>query len=511
MTLSQKGSFFNRVLLNVSLFRVVYIVTLFLCSFYFVGTLAVVLKYVLMIWGIQIVFFYYIKARRIYNVLYSRWLIAFVGASFLTAVLHVVDNFLPNMVMLAHVIICFFIFYGMHTERNQKRVKKEIYNIAMFIVFACTITAVIGIAMIFITGKIRIDQLNYDIVVYENRFTGLYTNPNLLGFYSVVAIFCTHMLTKKDFLKECGHKRPSKILLISSLSVNVIALFLCDSNGSLLLLTMYVFGNLIYKLFGGLQHLTIGGIFKKVLILVVCLMVIGSSFLVIRWGANQGFSTVVKNHEMAFQTPQSASTDIKEPSISFEHINKNLDSGRIELLTEAVVLFGNYPLLGIGKENLIDYGNRYIDGGLHFSDLHNGYLTILVCAGIIGFVIFVGFAIHVARHAVKSLFLEKKNLSNSIFPCLFAFIVAYCVYAAFEKTLLYEQTYMVVMFWLVLGYMSCYMVKFNHINDKFDITGLFKKKDKQGTKFTLDDADIEAEDDAAIIDENNTQAIMKIQ
>ena len=44
----------------------------------------------------------------------------------------------------------------------------------------------------------------------------------------------------------------------------------------------------------------------------------------------------------------------------------------------------------------------------------------------------------------------------SVYPCLIAFIIAYMVYALIEKTLLFDVTYLVMSFWLLLGYTSCY-------------------------------------------------------
>lgn len=491
MALSQKRSFVNGVLLNISLFRIIYMTALFFASFYYVCVPAVILKYALMPWGLTLIYFYYIRSERIKNVFYARWLICFCGAAFVTALIHVVDNFLPNMVMLGHIIICFFIFYGMHTERNKKRIKKEIYDISLFITIACVVTSLAGIVLIFATGAIRVDSLDYDIVIYKNRFTGLLTNPNLLGYYSVFAIFCTHMLSKKDFIKESGKPKLPVWFFVLSYAVNLLALFLCDSNASLILLILYIFGNLVYEIFGYLRVLSVKQIITKSFVLLACFLVLASSLFVVRWGANVGFTAVLSSKTaISFQTPQKVTEDIKEKPITFEHVNKNIDSGRIELLKEAAVLIGNYPLMGIGKENLTTFGDRYIDGGLHFSDLHNGYLTILVCSGIVGLVLFIGFAIHLARHCTKSLFLEEKNLKHSIFPCLFSFVFAYCIYAVSEKALLYEQTFMVVTFWLVIGYLSCYMVKFNHINEKFEVARLFKRK----SDHVLDDADIPTDD-----------------
>ena len=97
---------------------------------------------------------------------------------------------------------------------------------------------------------------------------------------------------------------------------------------------------------------------------------------------------------------------------------------------------------------------------------------------LIGFIIFIGFAINLARHMIKSLFMEEKNMRRTIFPCLFSFIFAYCVYSCFEKTLLYEISFMVVIFWAILGYASVYMLKYDHLEDPIKFKLKRKREDK---------------------------------
>ncbi|HRN38943.1 MAG TPA: hypothetical protein PLJ36_00835, partial [Ruminococcus bromii] len=54
----------------------------------------------------------------------------------------------------------------------------------------------------------------------------------------------------------------------------------------------------------------------------------------------------------------------------------------------------------------------------------------------------------------------KKTYRDDVYPCLFAFLFAYLIFACFEKALLYDISFMVVWFWLIMGYMSCYITKF---------------------------------------------------
>ena len=478
-----KKNIINRFLLNPSAFRLTYIFTLFFCSIVLVEPAAVTFKYILMAWAAYIFYFYYLKNRRILNICYCRWLVIFLASTLLTALIHVTENFLGNLVMFFHIAICFFIFYGMHTERNKKRVCKEMYWFCKLMAIVTTVLAACGIP--FVLLNLYGDFQGYHLIVYENRFTGLYTNPNLLGFSSVVAIVCCHMLTRKKFLKHAGGKKASLWLLLPCVILNLVSLFLSDSNASMVFLIFYVVFYLVYRVFKCQQDISLKTVAKKLgKLFAVCLLVAVSLFFareVCQLTAG-GITSVSSKQEPAIikDTP-----DDKKPQgpVSFNHLNDNIDSGRSRLLMESAVLIGNHPLFGIGKENLVLYGERYIEGGLHFSDLHNGYLTIIVCGGIVGFVIFVAFALHVARHIIKSLFLEKKDLSKTAFPILFAFICAYCVYAVGEKTLLFEQTFMVVSFWLMLGYASCFMVRYNHLENRVELNLLPKKETEQASLY----------------------------
>ena len=478
-----KKNIVNRFLLNPSAFRLTYIFTLFFCSIAVVEWGAITFKYVLMAWAGYIFFFYYLKNRRILNIRYCRWLVIFLMSTLLTALIHVTDNFLGNFVMFLHIAICFFIFYGMHTERNKRRVRKEMYWFCKLMVIITTVLAACGIP--FVLLNLYGDFQGYHLIVYENRFTGLYTNPNLLGFSSAVAIVCCHMLTRKKFLKHAGGKKASLWLLLPCAILNLVSLFLSDSNAAMVLLIFYVVFYLVYRVFRWQQDITLKAAAKKLgKLFAVCLvaavaLVFARELCQLTAG---GITSVTTQQEPVISKDTPAGNKPEGP-VSFNHLNDNIDSGRIRLLMESAVLIGNHPLFGIGKENLVLYGERYIEGGLHFSDLHNGYLTVIVCGGIVGFVIFVAFALHVARHIIKSLFLEKKNLSKTAFPILFAFICAYCVYAVFEKTLLFEQTFMVVSFWLMLGYASCFMVRYDHLEDKIELKLLRKKDTEQAALY----------------------------
>ena len=466
-------------------------VTLFFASIVFIEPISIVLRTFIILWAIVLIYFYYFSNRRILKIKYHRWIILFICSNILTCFLHIDSNFFMNLVMVIHIVICVFIFYGMHTENNRKRIHKEIFYFCKIIVYVTTILAVAGIllALFNIKGE-YINELfmdkPYKLVIYENRLTGLYTNPNLLAFSAFIAIVACHILSKKNFLKHCSMPKISKKLLIICVVVNFISLLLSDSNGSLLILGLYVAFNIFYKLFRWHQNISIKDLLirsTKFTLSIACIfLLLFSSRDLTQLVFSVSSSLIAGNHHYLVEDDddkKSENNDKKQPSdnkTTFNHENKNIDSGRFRLLQESSVFISNHPLFGIGKENIVPYGDAYIKGGLHFSDFHNGYLTIIVSSGIVGFIMFIAFALKICRHISKSLFLERRDLSYTVFPLIFAFLCAYCVYATIEKALVYEQSFMVVMFWYFLGYATMFIKKYDHLDEKVDFTRLFKNK-----------------------------------
>lgn len=65
---------------------------------------------------------------------------------------------------------------------------------------------------------------------------------------------------------------------------------------------------------------------------------------------------------------------------------------------------------------------------------------------------------------------------------MFAFLSAYLFYALFEKALLYDISFMVMWFWLIMGYTSCYIAKFEPM---LETRYLFIKKTPQKSALIL--------------------------
>lgn len=488
-----KLNFFSKIFLNISVFRVTYFFLLFMCSFFYADVFMNNIKPFFLLWGLYLIYIYQIKPRRYYRGMYFRWPAAFLFCGIVTACIHIADNFIPNMILLGHVAVCFFVFYSMHTERNRRRKARELYAVSLIILTATTAAMILSfVSLLFGEQNTEFFGNRYHMVIFENRFTGIFINPNLLAFYGVTAVFFADVLCKKDLYREGDiPKRLPKVFFIVCVVINIIGIFLSDSNGSLLLLACYAVGNLIYIIFGFFKRLSLKSLIVGVTAVLLAMVILTGALLGLRIFSNRAVSVALSAGNAVSQSEainpyqKDGGDGHKDRDISvvtFAHENENLDSGRIELLKKAVVVFYNNPIFGVGKENILLYGERLMPKGFKYSDLHNGYLTILVSNGLVGFILFAVFAVSLGRDCLKSVFLEKKDLKRSPFLCMFAFTFAYALYSVVEKTVLLEQTYMVVTLWYVLGYLSCYMKKYDHSEEKISFASLFGNKENTDEK-----------------------------
>lgn len=472
----------NSVFTDSSLFRRCYIYCLFFCNISFVQFIGYTMLVPLGAWGIFLLFYNEKKRKVLSKTRLGFWLFAFIISTSITALLHIKSNFFYNLVAQFHVAICFFVFYSMHTERHLN-FRKELYYICRFVMYATTIIGVMGLSCLMAGISFQVEPI--EVIIYENRFTGLYSNPNISGFVSVVACVCVHLLTKENLLRISGMPRISRIWLFSCLAVSAITLFLSDSNGAIVLFIGYIGMYILYKVFSA-DH----GYNKKQLalrffaLIFVGVFVVTSAFFV-RYFCQVGFTGILETAEVVTEEEAKDSIEDAAEKVTFGHVNANADSGRFKLWRQAASLFADNPLFGIGKGNIFAYGELKFDKGIHFSniygdalswfatDFHNGYLTILVCAGVIGFILFMIFGIRFAVRIFLHSFRDK-NLSDSTLPCLVSFLCAYLVYALFEKTLIYDISFTILFFWLVMGYLSCFLCMYEPEHSEY--ISVFKRK-----------------------------------
>ncbi|MEF2885844.1 MAG: O-antigen ligase family protein [Ruminococcus sp.] len=466
---------------DTSLFRILYVIDLFFCMISFVQILAYVLLVPLFVWGLRLVYLNQRRYETFARMRFGIWVGAFLICSLISILFNISYTLLFSFIMFLHVLICFCIFYGMHTE-PELDFRAELDIIAKVIVVLTTLFDLAGFFCLLFGVHFEFEFSELYFVrfpIFENRFTGIFYNPNMLGFASVVSVVCCHFLSKPTMRDV----RPRRIIgtgfLLTCAIINLFALILCDSNAAFVLMLGYVIVYVVYIFFDTRAGMSPSKVFIRIVVLMMVICVfIGSSLI---------FRTVFKAGFAAVTTKTNALVDVlfddeklineitegempekpQDQAVTFNHENANIDSGRFRLWRESFDLFKISPIIGIANGNIVFYSEEYLNGSLQFSyhnsDLHNGFLTILVSTGVIGALLFGTFGFRFAKHAAEHLFLRRKTVRDEIYPCLFAFLSAYLAYAFFERALLYDISFLVLWFWLMMGYTGCYVAKYEHL------------------------------------------------
>ncbi len=444
--------FFN----STTAFRLVFISSLFFA----IDKIFPPLLWAVMLWSVYLFCRELIKTQHLGKIRFRRVLYLFMGAALLTVIIHSRDNFFGNLYVLYWLLLCFFFFYGLHAEHDHEHRKHEAVVLLDFISGMTTLIMIIGLVLLAIFPK-GLHLSGYDFAIHENRFVGIIPNANALAFYAVMALVATHILWKMK-KSEGVLRKKTRIFYIGYAVINMISLFLSDSNASLLFIMTYCSFLAAYFIFNGFRKFELlSFILRIIATLLACLVTVLLVFYM-RSLTQSCVSLMLTNGESKTQISNSVTTNngsvqIKDDvdlntSTTFKHENKNIDSGRFVIWKQALGLFEKFPILGVGKDNIVSYGKIYL-GGLKYDDFHNGLLTIIISFGLVGFTIFMVLAITVAKTFFKAVFnyTDKCTHDGSVLVLIIAFCAAYSVYSMFEIALLLDLSYRVFIFWYMIG------------------------------------------------------------
>ena len=469
-----KVNLFKLFLFDASMFRLSYLTSFFLYMLSFMSTPAIILIGINTVWGIVIAVHSLVREKAYMRLYYGFWLFAFLASFSITCLCALSTDLLAvgyNLILLIHSFLCFIVFYGMHMHTRGGMYRWEMYLFVRFFMYVSTITSFIGLVLML---------FGVPFVFYKNTFTGLFFNPNYQGYVSALAIIFAHMLTKPDFLAQSGQKRVSRIWLAACALLNIIALVLSDSNGSLLLLGIYGALMVIIRLFAMIENLTPRKIIVRVIALIVVGVLLICLLMFLRAAVRIGFAVV--------KAPDTGLTKGELDKLTSDSFfNLTTDSGlksRLNLWYAGLMALLRNPVFGAGKGDLYNiivetigkrsyFADDYLTN-IFIADMHNGYIGILVSSGILGFALFMTFLVRFIRMTLPVWFVERRIMTYSVYPCMIALLGAYLGYALIERTILFDFTFIVVTFWLLLGYMSCYAVDLG-----YNIRGsviLFNKK-----------------------------------
>lgn len=489
---------FKNLATDTSLFRKLFLISLSFEMIAFLDIPALVFKCFVLSWGLFILINNFFIGRKAFEVKYKYILWAFLSLMVVTSFVHMSIWFIPNIVLVLYTAACFFMFYGMYTESPPEAIEEEMVFILRFFIFFGLICAILSLLTLFLKNEINI--YSYNLGIFKNRLIGIYTNSNILAFSMVESVVACDLMSTPYMKNKFKNKKLNNWFLLGCIVLSCVCVFLSDSNASFLFLIIYATMRVFCNLFFQNQTLRNLKFLKSSLIVMsFCMILMSVSFSLRNTcqrfivdtvndisvkqeaayvetsgngggneNSNSGSGSVSvpepdeKSKNSVLITPEKQKG--KETELSDFHIGRKhyeVSSGRLTLWKQGLEMFKHNPWIGIGRANLNMFAKKYLKNGLIHPDLHNGYLTILVCYGIIGFLIFGGFSILVAFDICKNMFLCVGKNYFDVIVRIFSMLVAYCGYCLFEKAILFDMTFMVGFFWTMLGYEIFYINKFS--------------------------------------------------
>lgn len=452
-------------------FRYLYVITLLLCSVSLINQVFQVIAGILLVWSFYVMYRTLRVEKKIYKVRYWGILLLFLVAGAITALTHLQDHFLYNAFLLYHVALCFFLFYGMHADPDKRKVKQEMVRLMKAITILTTALSVGGLLVVLLCVRIYVG--NQVLGLMDNRFTGLYVNPNPAAFSSMLSLMCCHLLYRKQRADSQKRVLPGWFCVLCVVS-NMLALLLSDSNGAMVFILIYAAVLLYQKLFFRVPAAGRKTMLRRGVALGMVCVVSAAGMLGLRVLCQNGVGMLVSGKqqmvvgdtinptakpEVDGTSKKPVAAKVEKVEIGRSETNYDVSSGRFDSLEKGLALFAKFPILGVGQGNIVSYGERYLNEGFAFNDLHNGYLTLLVAGGVVGFTIFMAFLFVLARRMYRCL---RANLHKGKreLPLLFAMLGAYCVYSLFDITLLLNISFTIVIFWLLMGYATTYLMQY---------------------------------------------------
>lgn len=440
-------------LYNLSLFRSLYVISLVFEIICFCELESAWVNGVFMFWGFLISMHIIFNESYKLNIRHKKYAAMFVFLNIFTSLFNFSSNILMNIITSFHNFMCMFIFLGMRNNTSKKNIEKEMIFMMNFFIYFSIVFSLCGFYAIFL------QQNNFHIGIYSQRFYGISTNPNLAGFISVISIFCC------DILKSLKDKyKVRRFSIISCLIINIVTLFLTDSNASFVFIVSYLGIKIIYSTFSKYGSLKDIKFIRESFFIIVCLLLLISSSFLLRAACQQCVSKFLSRTEYSGFEQKVIDSIQKVNHGKFEVIdeveigrgNHEISSGRIQLFKQGIKLSEIHPLIGLGRENLPYYGKMYLSGGLAFpskhQDLHNIYISLVASYGILGFLFFSIFVINNLKEIILKIFTELHTKNSKLLSKFLAIIVAYFAYGTFEIGIMSGMFLSDILIWLFFGY-----------------------------------------------------------
>lgn len=293
----------------------------------------------------------------------------------------------------------YFLIISINIDSNRKDANK-IFKITSLLIFTVII---ISFIMYFFNLSININSNIYGKLLeaeYYKSFVGITVNSNTIGILSsFLIIFSIHLLINKERLVYINY-----FYIVTGIA----SLVLSGSRGAILMFLIYII--MIFILSN-----------KRYLKLAISIFAIASIGIIIYY------------------------------------LNKsNIDAistGRSILWENAINIIKENKVFGVGTTSFVDImkeNSRVSLPGIEAGGLHNIYIQIALCNGLIAFFVFIIFIIISLIMFFKKILCNNTD-NNKFNISLFSILISILSLNLFESTLIYICSFIALIFWICIG------------------------------------------------------------
>lgn len=366
------------------------------------------------------------------------------------------NNILNELLMLGYTASSFFLLTYVPEDQKEKDIIQDL--------------RIMGYCFLIVSAILSLSNCVIYVLSFENpdgfrektglwgihnaQLGGLY-NPNTGGVINYISLIISAFFFRKA-------NKKIKSLLIANIIIQYLCFALVQSRGAWICFLLFV---CCYFLLGtgSWTRKNIGNFFLRIIAAVCCMVLLTSGSFLIRKGIVYAAVKVqLQNSEIADQNGEAQiTTPHKSEQEIYNEVNrKGTENSTIEFTTgrkgiwrTGLRTFMKHPVIGIGYRNI----DNVLEAGLSEYDyrnssaggLHNGYLTVLVSSGIVGFSLY-ALLISIILWKILNIFrFRKENKTAVMLACL---VPSFLVGDLVESRILLTFNNVSVFFWILIGY-----------------------------------------------------------
>lgn len=323
--------------------------------------------------------------------------------------------------------LCMFFSITDFNGKTRQEIKQEIQGYLFVYLLFTSMLNLISI-LLMMTGKSI--TINTFVIPQQGRLQGFFTNPNLMGIYSVLTILIS--------IYWINRESKWKFILLMNVIIQFFCLFLSDSRTAQI--AFFCSGIAIFF------YLTRKYKKKALWIITGLVAVLCSAFLVIQicfpdFGREISYVDRIESFL--------ASETIEERDYFLDRIT----SGRYSLWKESIILGNQKWLLGNGtgtlsKAAVESLGQESLIAQHKLFNCHNLFINAYYSTGTVGLIVVVVLLAGLGREYV--LFVKNsKNQWRSL--CLILAAISVFIYSMLDIGILFDFRLLTFFFWLISG------------------------------------------------------------